>query len=313
MLKSMLWEILLAIALFTALAALLRFGKKCAKNSRLRPGAARVLAVTLSAIEIFAATYGALWFLQDMVVFNPSHSQSSWEQMAARPDYEAIELTVGRSARHGLLRRGAAGESPLVLFFYANGHNASQLMQYMESIGVWSYFNDYHCLVMDYAGYGLNDGRPSAKNLCGEALAAYDFATALPGVTRVIVGGYSIGTGPAAFLAAHREPTGLFLLAPYANSFDLYNGVLPIFYGPMRLFVKHRFYSDRSARAVEVPVLVVASQSDEVIPYASSKKLSACFEESTLITLHGASHNAVLFDRRTLESIKAYLDALACA
>jgi len=307
-----LWEILLAIALFVALAALLRFVEK-RLGTRLKQGTARVLAVGLGAIEIFAFAYGTLYFLQDLVVFHPSHSPSSWEQMVARPEYEAIEFPAGKNTRHGILRRGAAEESPLVLFFYGNGNNASQVMQYMETAGAWTYFNDYHCLIMDYAGYGPNGGRPSAKNICEEALAAYDCALRLPGVTRVIVGGYSIGTGPAAYLAAHREPAGLFLLAPYANSFDLYNGVLPIFYGPLRLFVKHRFHSDRSARAVWVPALVVASQGDELIPYASSQKLSACFEESTLVTLHGASHNAVLFDRRTLESIKEYLGALARA
>jgi len=306
----MLWEILLAIALFAALAALVRAGEKKLKKSGMKPVAVRLLAVALGAVEIFAFAYGMLYFLQDKVVFNSSHSPSSWERMVARPDYEAVEFTAGRNTRHGLLRRGARDESPLVLFFYANGHNAAWVMQTIETTGAWVYFNDYHCLVMDYAGYGLNDGRPSAKALCGEALAAYDYASALPGVTRVIVGGYSIGTGPAAYLAARRQVDGLFLLAPYANSFDLYNGVLPVFYGPLRVFVKHRFHSDRSARETRVPALVVASQSDELIPYASSEKLAACFEKGTLVTLQDASHNAVFFDRRTLESIKEYLDAL---
>jgi len=305
----MLWEILLAITLFAALAVLLRFVEKRLRT-RLRQRAVRILAGVLGAIEVFAFIYGVLYCLQDMVVFNPSHSPSSWERVIAWPRYEAIEITIEKKTRHGILRRGASEESPLILFFYANGHTASWVMEHMETAGEWAYFNDYHCLVMDYAGYGLNDGRPSAKTLCEEALAAYDYASALPGVTQVIVGGYSIGTGPAAYLAAHREPGGLFLMAPYANSFDLYNGVLPIFYGPLRLFVKHRFQSDRSARAVEAPALVVASQSDELIPYASCQKLSDCFEKSTLITLQDVSHFSVMFDRRVLEGVKEFLDML---
>jgi len=306
----MLWEILLAIALFVALVVLVRAGEKKLKKSGMKPAGVRLLSLLLGVIEIFAFAYGMLYFLQDKVVFNPSHSPSSWERMIALPDYEAIEFTAGKNTRHGLLRRGTREDSPLVLFFYGNGHTAAQVMQAMEATGAWAYFNDYHCLVTDYAGYGLNDGRPSAKALCGEALAAYDYASALPGVARVIVGGYSIGTGPATYLAAHRQVGGLFLLAPYANSFDLYNGALPVFYGPLRVFVKHRFHSDSSARETRVPALVVASQGDEVIPYASSQKLAACFEKSTFITLQAASHNAVFVDRRTLESIKEYLDTL---
>ena len=308
----MLWEILLAVALFIALVALLRAGEKRLKKSRLKPVAVRLLAGLLAVVEIFALVYGIFYFLQDLKLFYPSSSPSSWEALTARPEYEAVEFTAGRKTWHGILRHGASEEpAPLILFFYGNGQTASGVMQQMEASGTWAYFNDFHCLMMDYAGYGRNEGRPSAKNMRGEALAAYDYASALPGVTRVIVGGYSIGTGPAAYLAAHREVAGLFLLAPYANSYDLYNSVLPIFYGPLRLFVKHRFNSDKCARAVRAPALVVASESDEVVPYASSLKLNDCFAESTFVTLQGTGHNAVLLNRQALESVKAYLDGLA--
>ena len=79
---------------------------------------------------------------------------------------------------------------------------------------------------MDYPGYGLNDGLPSATGMYEEALAAFDYAVARPDVSQVIVGGYSIGTGPAVYLAANREAAGLFLMAPFANGYDLYNNVL---------------------------------------------------------------------------------------
>jgi len=308
----LLWEILLAVALFIALAALLRAGEKRLKKSGLKPATVRVLAGLLGVVEIFALVYGIFYFLQDLKLFYPSSSPSSWEALIARPEYEAVEFTAGRKTWHGILRHGASEEpAPLILFFYGNGQTASGVMHQMEASGTWAYFNDYRCLVMDYAGYGRNEGRPSAKNMCGEALAAYDYALTLPGVTQVIVGGYSIGTGPAAYLAAHREPAGLFLLAPYANSYDLYNSVLPIFYGPLRLFVKHRFNSDKCARAVRAPALVVASRDDEIIPFASSLKLHDAFAESTLITLNGAGHNSILFHQQALECIKEYLDALA--
>ena len=309
----MLWEILIAVALLIALIVLLRIGAKMLKKSRLKPGAIRALAGVLSAVEVIALIYGAFWFLQDSQLFHPGHDPHSWEELAARPEFEAVEFTAGKQTWHGMLRHGASEEpSPLIIFFYGNGQTASQAMRQMDAAGMWGYWGGYSCLVMDYAGYGLNEGRPSAKNMCGEALAAYDYAMALPGVSRVIVGGYSIGTGPAAYLAAHRAVAGLFLLAPYANSYDLYSSVLPIFYGPMRLFVRHRFRSDKCAGETRIPALVVASRDDEIVPFASSKKLVGCFGgECTFIPLNGVGHGSILFDRTALESVKAYLDALA--
>jgi len=142
-------------------------------------------------------------------------------------------------------------------------------------------------------------------------LAAYDYAAAFPDVSRIIVGGYSIGTGPAVYLAANREVDGLFLLSPYANGYDLYNSALPIFYGPLRLLVRYKFPSDAYAKAIDIPVLVVASRDDEVIPFRSTEQLhGALNEESIFVTLSDVPHNSVFSHQTTLDSIRAYLDGI---
>ena len=113
------------------------------------------------------------------------------------------------------------------------------------------------------------------------------------------------------YLAANREVDGLFLLAPFANTYDLYNNALPIFYGPLRVLVKHKFPADVYAKSVHVPVLVVASREDELIPFSSSEKASQSFNgNSTLVTLSGVSHNSILFNPTALNSVKSYLDML---
>lgn len=266
----------------------------------------------LQGIALFLAlACGMLFFAQDFLLFRPTRDLSGWEALCAQPSFEAVEVVSGEKSWHGMLRRaeGDATET-LILLFLGNEQNAAPIMRYMEQSGMWAYFGGCSCLVMDYAGYGINGGRPSAKDMCEEALAAFDYASALPGVSRVIAGGYSIGTGSAAYLAARREVAGLFLLAPFSNSYDLYNSALPVFFGPMRLLVRHRFSSDTCAQAVRVPALVVASRDDEVIPFASSEKLNGSLEQSTFVPLDGVDHNSILYDRVALESIKAYLETL---
>jgi len=221
-----------------------------------------------------------------------------------------VEFTSNGRTRHGLLRRNVSPEpSPLILFFYGNGDNAARIMRGMDTAGIWPYFLDYHCLIVDYPGYGPGRGRrPSARSIYELALAAFDYAKTLPGVSHVIVGGYSIGTGPAVYVAAHREVGGLFLIAPFANGFDLYNSVLPIFHGPLRRLVRHPFPSDQFAKTVTIPALLVASRHDEVIPFASPERLNSSFPgETTFIILSGVGHNEILFNRTALESIRSYL------
>ena len=217
-----------------------------------------------------------------------------------------------RNAERNALRTVPSEPSPLIIFFYGNAMSASGTMRVMDSFGIWPYFLDYNCLIVDYVGYGPDrKGRPSAKNIYELSLAAFDYARTLPEVSRIIVGGFSIGTGPAVYLAAHREINGLFLLAPFANVYDLYNNVLPIFHGPLRLFVRHRFLSDRYAREITVPPLLVASRNDEIIPLTSAERLNSSFNrETTFVVLSGAGHNEIFLNQQALDSVRKYLSKL---
>jgi hypothetical protein len=266
--------------------------------------------VLILTLKIIAVAFILIYFLQNFLLFHPNHDANSWEYLTKQPHFRAVEFTSNGKTYHGILRRNRSLEaSPLILFFYGNADNASRTMRAMDTSGIWPYFLDYHFLVVDYPGYGPGRrSRPSAKSMYELALAAFDYAESLSGVSRVIAGGYSIGTGPAVYLAAHRETAGLFLLAPFANGFDLYNSVLPIFHGPLRILVRHPFPSDRFAKAVSTPVLLVASRNDEVIPFRSPEKLNSAFGgETTFVVLSGVGHTGIMFNQITLESVKAYL------
>jgi len=251
-----------------------------------------------------------IFLAQNALMFHPNHDPQSWAYMLALSGFEAVEFTSNGRVYNGILRRNTSPEaSPLVIFFYGNADNAARTTRAMHMFNAWPYFLDHHFLVVDYPGFGLNRrGRPSARSLYQMSLATFDFARTLPGVSQIIAGGYSIGTGPAVYVAARREVAGLILLAPFANGFDLYNSVLPIFHGPLRLLVRNPFPSDQFASTINIPVLLVASEHDEVIPFASPERLSQAFAgETTFVVLSGVGHTGVMFNPITLASIRAYL------
>jgi pimeloyl-ACP methyl ester carboxylesterase len=274
----------------------------------------RFTVITTNIIEILVLLCFILYFIQDIALFQPNNDSSSYEYIFSRPEFIEIKIDDGSKIYNGILRKNTKDEpSPLIIMFAGNGQNSSQLMHVMNESNMWEYFLDYNFLIMDYPGYGLNDGLPSAENIYKEALITYDYVSNLSYVdeNRIIIGGLSIGTGPAVYLAANRNIAGLFLLAPYASGYDLCNNTLPIFYGPLRLLVKHKFPSDSYAPLITSPVLIVASKNDEVIPYSSSKKLKSCFPfEPTFVTLTGASHNWIMSNNTTLNNIQTFLASL---
>ena len=77
---------------------------------------------------------------------------------------------------------------------------------------------------------------------------------------RIVVWGFSLGTGPAVALAA-RQPTGkLVLEAPYTSTADVAATVLP--FVPVRALMKDQFRSDQLIGKVKVPVLVMHGERD---------------------------------------------------
>lgn len=284
----------------------------------------RPFRVLFGIVKVILLAFIVILVIQDCALFHPSHDPGSLAFLTARPEFEVVEFTANDRAYHGVLRRRPArnalweayGEaSPLILFFYGNAQNAAGAMRSFESFRIWPHFLDFHCLIVDYTGYGPGRrGRPSARNIYADALAAFDFARKLPGISQIIVIGYSLGTAPAVYLAARRQVDGLVLLAPFANVYDLFNNVLPIFHGPLRLLVRHKFYSDRYAEAVTIPTLLIASRDDEIVPFASAERLNARFGgETSFVILSGVRHvrhNEILFHPAALESVRAYLSEI---
>ena len=142
------------------------------------------------------------------------------------------------------------------------------------------------------------------------ALAVYDTLAGRPDVDkdRIVVMGYSLGTGPANYVAGSRDVAGLILQAPYQNGYDLFNSQVPVFYGPLRLLVTYEMPSNEFAKNVRVVPLILATQDDRVVPYESSQALSEIYPKGCrFISLSGFGHNGFGGSDRVAEEINEYL------
>lgn len=206
-------------------------------------------------------------------------------------------------------RNGAEAERPVVLYFEGNGGNsAARTLEVVRKPGPLAGF-DFVCC--DYPGYGESGGEPCEKTLKALGLAAYDATVeAFPG-RRVVVFGFSLGTGVATYVASEREVAGLILAAPYADGFDLFNNVAPIFYGPTRLAVPYRMESVKFAEKVDVRPLILATRVDELVPCASAERLAKAFESGAeFVAQDDVEHHWVWSTEIASAEIAEYLRSL---
>jgi len=256
----------------------------------------------------------AVFALQDGMIFHNVSDERSREFLQGRQGFTEIAFTTesGRTY-HGMMYHASDEIAPLIIYFGGNGEVSHRHMRVREMSGQWEYFSGHHYLFIDYRGYGLNDGRPNYRNMYEQALFVFDFAASLPNVdeTQIVVMGFSLGTSPAVHLAASRPVAGLIVVAPFANGYDLFNNVIPMFRGPMRFLVRQKFPSDEYAPYVTSPVLVIASHRDEIVPFSSSEQLAGLFSgEVDFMTLYHARHNDIFQSNHVFDRIKSFLESL---
>ncbi len=265
-----------------------------------------ILALLNAAVFLSVAVY----VLAPTQLFYPHFDEESYAELKTRSGAEELTVKTKNGNISGWMLHTAEDPAPLVLYFCGNGENASTRMLRILDNGQLGTFTGCNIVIFDYPGYGKTDGNPSEETLKDFGLAAFDALAQRSDVNpnRIIVFGYSIGTGVADYVASKRNAAGLILMAPYSDGYDLYNGFADIFHGPLRLLVAFRMESIQFAKNVSVSPLILASKSDEMVNYNSSVRLSQAFPSGcTLKTLENTSHNEFWGSETALNYIAEYL------
>jgi len=155
-------------------------------------------------------------------------------------------------------------------------------------------------VLVEYPGYGLAPGRASREGVDAHLAAAYTHFTTKLGVpaSRVVLFGCSVGTGPAAALAARCQAAGspvgaLILQSAYTSIRDAAAHLAGV---AAYIFLAQSWDNAAVLSTLRCPVLLVHGCLDEVIPYRHSVQLAAIRAGSGLpVVFHSqeqAGHNA---------------------
>ncbi|MBN1776264.1 MAG: hypothetical protein JW817_07355 [Clostridiales bacterium] len=267
----------------------------------------RVISVILALVAIMSI--GIVMYAPSQI-FYPNFDEQAYRELSGESDAVAVSIPTEQGALSGWLLNNAEGQSPLILYFGGNGENsATRMLKLCRSEEARGVFEGFNFAFIDYPTYGQSEGELNEEALFRYALDVYDHFSADPGVTDIVPMGYSMGTGPANYVASKRDVAGLILMAPYADFYDMYNSSINIFHGPMRLLVTFKMESIRFAEDIRVIPLVFASEADEMIPFVSSERLVRAYPEAPVwVSLKDARHNDFWGREEVLTQIGEYLD-----
>lgn len=238
----------------------------------------RVLAAVLAVLLVVAVV---LWSAQRRLTYFPAGPPPPVEQVLP----SGTEVVITTDDDLDLRAWWLPGGRTAVMVLPGNGGNRAGRAMLATALGELG----VSVLLVDYRGYGGNPGTPSQAGLLTDARAAAGWLDARRDVDDVVYFGESLGSAVAVGLARRNPPAAMVLRSPFTSLVD----VARTHYGPLPgWLLRDRYPALEWIDAVSVPLLVVASRADEIIPHALSTRLyEAASEPKTIAIVPDAGHN----------------------
>ena len=204
----------------------------------------------------------------------------------------------------------ADGASPVILYFHGNGEIASDY----DTIAPFYTRYGITLFVVDYRGYGLSEGTPSATSMIDDAWTVFERTSGIlakAGVTAgpLFVMGRSLGSAAALEIIDRAKDgvEGLIIESGFAYTFPL---IERIGFLPLADAYEHKdgFGNlDKIARA-QLPTLIIHGERDWIIPISDGDALfeTSPSKQKTFVRIPGAGHNDLMLVGR-----QSYFDAIA--
>ena len=208
--------------------------------------------------------------------------------------------------------------SVIDVFVYQNDIRAPVALYFMGNVGALELFRpmlNHHIskgrsvVAMTYRGGGGMAGQATEARLKSDALAVFDSLPDLVDSAAVFLHGYSLGTGLAVHVAAHRETQTVVLSAPFDKMCDLMTAASFL---PACLLPVDRWVTSQDAANVIEPVLILHGSADTLIPLKHGAALAAIFETQgtpvRFVEIPGAGHTNLMRFPFYLSTLDAFLD-----
>jgi hypothetical protein len=253
-------------------------------------------------IGIYLLICGLLYFHQERLIFFPEVLAADFRFTFTAP-FEEVTWQVDGVTLHAIHFKAQHAKG-VVLYLHGNAGS----VQSWGNVAAPFLDQHYDVLMPDYRGYGKSTGTiANESTLLADAEIAYTYVLQHYPEHHILIYGRSLGSGPAVYLAKEHQPRLLILETPYYNLQELAGAHMP--WAP-RFLLKYPLRTDRWIGAVACPIFLFHGTDDELIPYASSQRLTGLIQtEHRLITIPGGTHNTLPASPIYQEHLRQILDS----
>ena len=190
----------------------------------------------------------------------------------------------------------------VILFFGGSNYIA------YNSVGKFADKYDCPFISVDYYGTQDSKGKMNLHSMQQSSTELYDWAKQQYPQSEIIIMGHSYGTGMATYLASVRQCKTLILAAGYRDISDLYNKMIPIFWGPFKIFISNNICTAEYAKKVTGSVYIIGSTNDKTLNAELQEKLSSCFENVELKIFDDIVHEDYFISENVVQYIKQVIE-----
>ncbi len=247
-----------------------------------------VLVLALGYLVVCALVY----VLQEKLVWFPGQPPATDPGMLGLAYEDARIRTEDGVALHGWFMPGGP---EAVLVSHGNAGTVAERLGLADAfLGMGR-----SVLLYDYRGYGRSEGRPTEEGTYRDAVAAFDW---------LVARGFASGLITSYCARQAGEPAGLVLEHAFVSVPELGARVYP--WLPVRLLARIHYDSLADAPELRLPVLVVHSPEDELVPIGHGRKLYEALPgpKRFLETDGGHNHGGFLQRAEWHEAIRRFLD-----
>ena len=262
---------------------------------------------------------GGFYIAQNDLMYMPGRREQQAEAfLKEQVDVETLVIHDGNY--HGYSWKTTPEKAGLILYFGGNGELAAGRLSELKRNKAELFLNGYHFMMVDYPGYGLSGGEPTEESVLRMAQLAYNAAAAREDVDsgKIVLAGWSLGSGPATKLAADNQVAGLILMSPFFNGAEMVKShlqqqfkVTGLAQTVSSLFVRNKYPNDQHAKtsSADMKTLVLGAKQDTIIPYEQAERLAALYPNAQFVLLEGP-HYAPWTEAKSHQAIAQFLLSL---
>ncbi len=254
--------------------------------------------ILVAPIVIYLGLLLLLYLNQSSMIFIPSR-QINITPKTVGLEFESVQfVTPDRVNLSAWFIPSAKPDSYVILQCHGNGGNISNRVDY----SLVFYQMGLASLQFDYRGYGNSGGNPDEEGLYLDALAAWDYLVNERQIPphKIIVYGESLGGGVGSYLATQKPIGGLVLASTFTSVPDRAAELYPFL--PVHSLSKYQFNTYDRLPQIKVPILVIHSREDVIIPFSHGEKnFARANEPKTFLEIKG-DHNYGFLESGTVYS-----------